>query len=138
MSTSTWPCATAWPPLLTNGLPVAGNGVDKEDLGTTMRNDWRQLPRSPSQWMAVVLLVRGRQRDVKAPSVSDERFTFNADGTWNAKVVSYNGNTMTCSSAGRDMYEFDVDTDGTSKCYGQCAVNWPRFLTDVQPGRSRY
>ena len=32
-------CATAWPPLLTNGMAVAGDGVQQGLLGTTTRND---------------------------------------------------------------------------------------------------
>jgi len=32
-------CATAWPPLLTTGAPVAGEGVDSSKLGTTTRTD---------------------------------------------------------------------------------------------------
>jgi predicted lipoprotein with Yx(FWY)xxD motif len=32
-------CATAWPPLLTKGAPVAGTGVDATLLGTTNRTD---------------------------------------------------------------------------------------------------
>lgn len=32
-------CATAWPPLLTSGTPVAGSGVDASLLGTTTRTD---------------------------------------------------------------------------------------------------
>jgi predicted lipoprotein with Yx(FWY)xxD motif len=32
-------CATAWPPLLTNGAPTAGNGVDASLLSTTTRTD---------------------------------------------------------------------------------------------------
>ncbi len=32
-------CATAWPPLLTNGTPTAGTGVDASMLGTTARTD---------------------------------------------------------------------------------------------------
>jgi predicted lipoprotein with Yx(FWY)xxD motif len=32
-------CATAWPPLLTNGTPVAGTGVDASKFGTTTRTD---------------------------------------------------------------------------------------------------
>lgn len=32
-------CAVAWPPLLTTGDPVAGEGVDASKLGTTTRTD---------------------------------------------------------------------------------------------------
>jgi predicted lipoprotein with Yx(FWY)xxD motif len=32
-------CAVAWPPLLTTGDPVAGDGVDASKLGTTTRTD---------------------------------------------------------------------------------------------------
>jgi predicted lipoprotein with Yx(FWY)xxD motif len=32
-------CATAWPPLLTIGNPVAGEGLDASKLGTTNRTD---------------------------------------------------------------------------------------------------
>jgi predicted lipoprotein with Yx(FWY)xxD motif len=32
-------CATAWPPLLTSGAPVAGTGVNATMLGTTKRTD---------------------------------------------------------------------------------------------------
>jgi len=32
-------CATAWPPLLTTGSPIAGDGVDTSKLGTTKRTD---------------------------------------------------------------------------------------------------
>ena len=32
-------CATAWPPVLTTGAPVAGTGLDTSLLGTTTRTD---------------------------------------------------------------------------------------------------
>jgi predicted lipoprotein with Yx(FWY)xxD motif len=32
-------CAEAWPPLLTEGTPTAGNGADESLLGTTTRSD---------------------------------------------------------------------------------------------------
>ena len=32
-------CATIWPPVLTDGAPLAGSGADKSLLGTTTRTD---------------------------------------------------------------------------------------------------
>ena len=34
-------CAKAWPPVFTDGQPVAGDGVEKSLLGTTKRRDGR-------------------------------------------------------------------------------------------------
>lgn len=33
------PCAEAWPPLTVEGQPVAGDGVDADELGTMTRDD---------------------------------------------------------------------------------------------------
>ena len=38
-STCTGACASAWPPLLTNGKPSAGPGLSTSKLGTTQRSD---------------------------------------------------------------------------------------------------
>jgi predicted lipoprotein with Yx(FWY)xxD motif len=38
-STCSGACAAAWPPLLTNGTPTAGNGVKASLLGTTKRSN---------------------------------------------------------------------------------------------------
>jgi len=38
-STCYGPCATAWPPVLTKGAPVAGPGLSAQPLGTTLRMD---------------------------------------------------------------------------------------------------
>jgi predicted lipoprotein with Yx(FWY)xxD motif len=38
-STCNGACASAWPPVITNGAPVAGAGVSSAKLGTTKRGD---------------------------------------------------------------------------------------------------
>ena len=39
LSTCDGACASAWPPLLTNGKPIAGPGLSASELGTTRRSD---------------------------------------------------------------------------------------------------
>ena len=39
MSTCAGACATAWPPLVTNGTPKAGSGATAAELATTARDD---------------------------------------------------------------------------------------------------
>jgi predicted lipoprotein with Yx(FWY)xxD motif len=38
-STCNGACASAWPPLITNGTPIAGPGLSTSKLGTTKRSD---------------------------------------------------------------------------------------------------
>jgi predicted lipoprotein with Yx(FWY)xxD motif len=38
-STCNGACASAWPPVITNGAPIAGDGVSGAKLGTTKRSD---------------------------------------------------------------------------------------------------
>ena len=35
--------------------------------------------------------------------------------------------------AGQAIYLFDKETAGQSRCYGECAVEWPPVLTDGEP-----
>ena len=35
--------------------------------------------------------------------------------------------------AGRTLYVFTADTDGTSTCYDTCADNWPALTSDTTP-----
>jgi len=42
-STCTGPCAAAWPPLMVNGEPTAGRGLDASLLGTTARSTGTQV-----------------------------------------------------------------------------------------------
>jgi predicted lipoprotein with Yx(FWY)xxD motif len=35
-------CAAAWPPMITRGKPVAGEGINAKLLGTTRRDDGRR------------------------------------------------------------------------------------------------
>jgi predicted lipoprotein with Yx(FWY)xxD motif len=43
-------------------------------------------------------------------------------------VVETNG--ILTDSKGMTLYTFDMDKDGMSACYDECAVNWPPLLAD--------
>ncbi len=41
--------------------------------------------------------------------------------------------TILVDSKSRTLYLFEKDTSGKSTCYGQCAANWPPYLTTGKP-----
>lgn len=47
-----------------------------------------------------------------------------------AEMVMETGGILT-DSKGMTLYTFDMDKDGMSACYDQCAVNWPPLLADA-------
>ena len=131
-------CETLWPPLLTNGTPIAGNGINQGLLGTAMRNDGTTQV-TYNGWPLYYWSKDTGPGDTRGQWVGNVWFTFNADGTWNPKVVTYISKASSpigdvlVGPNGRTLYEFDLDKDGTSNCNGQCAVNWPPVFTDVPP-----
>ena len=131
-------CATFWPPLLTNGLPVAGSGINQGLLGTTMRNDGTTQV-TYNGWPLYYWSKDTGPGDMRGQWIANTWFALNADGTFNAKIVTYVGKASSpigdvlVGPNGRTLYEFDVDKNGTSNCNGQCATFWPPLLTDVQP-----
>jgi predicted lipoprotein with Yx(FWY)xxD motif len=72
-------CATAWPPLLTTGAPVAGEGVDASKFGTTTRKDG-SMQVTYNGWPLYYYEKDKAPGDVTGQNVGDVWFVVSAAG----------------------------------------------------------
>ena len=131
-------CEVAWPPLLTDGKPVAGAGVKGSLLGTTTRKDgktqvtYNGLP-------LYYWFLDFKVGDVLGQDVGKVWYVMAADGSIVKSIIGRVGvnksplGDILVGNNGHTLYMFDKDTKNTSKCYDQCATAWPPLLTEVAP-----
>lgn len=144
-------CAIAWPPLLTSGDPVAGEGVDASLLGTTDRTDgtvqvtyngwplyYYEKDKAPGDvigqdvggvWYVVSPageMINTTAAATEAPAAETGAATVNLaeDDQLGSFLVDDKGMTL---------YLFTKDTPNTTVCYEKCAVAWPPLLTTGDP-----
>jgi len=147
-------CATAWPPLLTTGAPVAGDGVDASKLGTTPRTDGTTQV-TYNGWPLYYFQKDTQPGDITGQNVGSVWFVISPAG---AKVEAGAGAATATPAAaaamgpasimlgkndafgsflvdakGMTLYLFTNDTPNTTVCYGKCAVAWPPLLTSGAP-----
>lgn len=72
-------CATAWPPLLTTGAPVAGDGADDSKLGTTTRKDG-SIQVTYNGWPLYYFAKDTKAGDTTGQSVGSVWFVISPDG----------------------------------------------------------
>jgi len=145
-------CATAWPPLLTTGNPVAGEGVDASKLGTTTRKDGTTQV-TYNTWPLYYYEKDKAVGDVVGQEVGGVWFVVSAAGeqveaaaTEAATEPAAAGSVTTVSlgkndslgsflvdDKGMTLYLFTKDTPNTSNCYDKCATAWPPLLTTGVP-----
>lgn len=152
-------CATAWPPLLTTGDPVAGEGVDASKLGTTTRTDG-SVQVTYNGWPLYYYEKDKAAGDVTGQDVGDVWYVVNAAGekveseeeateapstqATDTPASSSSGATVSLGQndtlgsflvddKGMTLYLFTKDTPNTSVCYDKCAVAWPPLLTTGDP-----
>ncbi len=147
-STCTATCATNWPPLLTNGAPVAGSGVTESLLGTITRPDgsmqvtYNGLPLYHFAGDKVAGDTKGEGIksvwsviDPAGKSVMVAPAAASSSGS--AAVVDLGQNSTLGSflvdSKGITLYLFTKDTPNTSNCYAGCIGYWPPLLTNGAP-----
>lgn len=127
-------CAVAWPPLLTDGNPVAGEGVNGNLLGVTTRKDGTQ------QVMYNGMPLYYFDKDLVAGDVNGQ----NVGKVWfivhpNTTTVGDQGVSLKVAQnatlgpiltdgVGRTLYLFTRDTDNNTVCYDGCASAWPPLL----------
>ncbi len=147
-------CATAWPPLLTTGNPIAGEGVDAPKLGTTTRKDgttqvtyntwplyYYEKDKAPGdvigQDVGGVWFVVSAAGEKVETAVATEVATEAPAASAGAATVSLGKNDQLGSflvdDKGMTLYLFTKDTPNTSNCYDNCATAWPPLLTTGAP-----
>jgi predicted lipoprotein with Yx(FWY)xxD motif len=142
-------CATNWPPLLTNGAPSAGNGVNAALLGSLTRADgsiqvtYNSLP-------LYYFIGDKAAGDVKGEGVKNVWYVIDPAGksvvsapasapagAGGGAVVDVGQSAALGSflvdSKGMTLYLFTKDSPNTSNCYGSCAGYWPPLLTTGAP-----
>ena len=143
-------CAVAWPPLLTTGNPVAGEGVDASMLGTTTRtNGTAQV--TYNGWPLYYYEKDKAPGDVIGQDVGGVWFVISPAGEMvetagAAEPPAAAGGPATVSlgqndtlgsflvdNKGMTLYLFTKDTPNTTVCYEKCAVAWPPLLTNGAP-----
>ena len=144
-------CAVAWPPLLTAGDPVAGEGVDASLLGTTARTDGT-VQVTYNGWPLYYYEKDKAPGDVVGQNVGDVWFVISPAGemintaaaateppaaaTGAATVSLAEDDTLgsfLVDDKGMTLYLFTKDTPNTTVCYEKCAVAWPPLLTTGDP-----
>ena len=143
-------CAVAWPPLLTAGDPVAGEGVDASMLGTTNRTDGTSQV-TYNGWPLYYYEKDTAPGDVVGQNVGEVWFVISPAGEMietgaaateapaaaaGATVALGEDDTLgsfLVDDKGMSLYLFTKDTPNTTVCYEKCAVAWPPLLTTGDP-----
>jgi predicted lipoprotein with Yx(FWY)xxD motif len=143
-------CAVAWPPLLTTGDPVAGEGVDASLLGTTERTDGT-IQVTYNGWPLYYYEKDKAPGDVVGQDVGGVWYVVSAAGEMvqtaaateapaaagGAATVSLGQNdtlgSFLVDDKGMTLYLFTKDSPNTTVCYEDCAVAWPPLLTTGDP-----
>ncbi len=142
-------CATNWPPLLTTGAPVAGEGVDASKLGAATRTDGA-VQVTYNGWPLYYYAKDKAPGDIVGQNVGDVWFVVSPAGDMvesaqaietpaaaTGAVVNLGTNdslgSFLVDANGMTLYLFTKDSPTTTTCYDKCATNWPPLLTTGAP-----
>lgn len=153
-------CATAWPPLLTSGDPVAAEGVDEALLGTTSRTDgttqvtyngwplyYYEKDKAPGDvigqnvgevWFVVAPSGEMVEAAATEAPATEAAATEPAGMAPSGPATVSLGQNDTLGSflvddKGMTLYLFTKDSANTTVCYDKCAIAWPPLLTSGDP-----
>ncbi len=131
-------CAQRWPPLITTGAPVAGDGAVQALLGATQRKDG-SMQVTYNGWPLYYYAKDAKPGDTAGQNVGKVWFVVTADGAavQNAAAVKAGNSDLLgafiVDAAGRALYLYTKDQPGVSNCYDACAQKWPPLLTVGAP-----
>lgn len=136
-------CLTAWPPFVTEGKPVAGEGVDDALVGMAELADGRKIVtynRMPLYYWA----QDANPGDATGQGVNDVWFVVSPDGKPVGMQAMATDVTVAIAEhptlgkilvdgEGRTLYIFTNDKPDQSNCEGGCLAAWPPFITEGSP-----
>jgi len=136
-------CATAWPPLVTEGDPAAGEGITATDLGTTARTDGATQVTFKG-WPLYYFVADAAAGETKGQGLNDVWWVVGPDGTMigapaaggtGAAIATAENDlgTLLVDGEGKTLYVFVPDNAGAPTCYDDCATAWPPLLTEGDP-----
>jgi len=154
MSNCNAACLAKWPPLLTQGSPKAGEGVNAALLGSATLSDGSKIV--TYNQMPLYYWVNDKMAgDTTGEGVGSVWYVVNPDGQ---KVVGTGAGSPTATPAsvsiqeptikvatdptlgpiledgnGMTLYMFTKDAPGQSNCNAACLAKWPPLLTQGSP-----
>ena len=136
-------CADFWPPLLTVGDPIAGEGVSADQLGTIQRDDGSTQV-TYNGWPLYNFANDAGPGEANGQEVGDVWYIVSIYGgpIQVAALVETSDHpvlgTILTDRSGRTQYLFTPDNRDVSNCGGPCALFWPPLLTvgDPTPGEN--
>ncbi|MCH8989298.1 MAG: CHRD domain-containing protein [Chloroflexi bacterium] len=131
-------CAGAWPPLMADGDPSAGEDLDAKRLATFQREDGSSQVTyngKPLYYFA----KDEKPGDTLGQDRGNVWFLVSPDGgpirTSAAVNATVNGSfgTVLTDTSGNSLYLFTKDERNVTNCAGGCARAWPPLLTVEDP-----
>ena len=127
-------CAKAWPPLVTSGEALAGEGVTVQVLKTITRDDGSDQV-TYNGWPLYYFAGDETTGEAKGQNAGDVWFVVSIYGgpKQNNAVVKVSEHpdlgAILTDASNRTLYLFTVDERDTPNCLHGCAMAWPPLLT---------
>ncbi len=131
-------CAIAWPPLITVGDPVAGEGITARGVGTITRDDG-YVQVTYNGWPLYYFFRDDKPGDTNGQDSGGVWYVVSTDGgaIWNSATVIASEDpelgTILTDEKGRVLYLYTPDELNISNCTGGCAFAWPPLVTVDEP-----
>lgn len=130
-------CAVTWPPLMTDGAPIAGAGVAANQLRTIARPEGGQQV-TYNGWPLYYFRQDAAPKETKGQNVGGNWFVVSPEGgpRQNQAILKTGvtgAGTALVDASGRSLYLFTRDEPMKTNCTGNCAIVWPPFETIGTP-----
>ena len=133
-------CLAKWPPLLTQGSPKLGDGVDDSLVGTATLADGSMIV-TYNKMPLYYWVNDAKPGDTTGQGVGDVWYVVSPDGkvigaaneaTLNVAADPKLGEILV-DGKGMTLYMFTKDEPDKSNCAGDCLAKWPPLLTQGSP-----